>query len=416
VTDEHHLVDRSSAQHLLRNAVPTPEQAACRERALRLVRETLGDEVGPDDVTGSPLGPAWTPVLDVALPPGRGRHRLRAAGWLPLDRLLGPLDAGGELWAVTEGARVLAAVRLLPPGPRPDPVTDLVRRARMHHAVRLRDLLELRSAVAGGATLPAASPVLEVFADVESGLGERSLVRWASGRRLTAPAPLPGRTRPAFVVACSGVDGSGKSSLLGGLERDLTALDLPVSRVWLRPGMGLGRLVVLADQVKRVLRMDRRPGIAAVSADPDRPPPSRRGAVGWLWSLVVVLSFLVGVRRQHRAAHGVVLYDRHLADALATLDFAYAGSDLRLQRWLLRRGTPRADTTFYLDVPVRVAVARKPDDPIGERAVRRQLEVYDAALDGLPGVVRIDGTTAPDRVVAGALRHLCGVPPPGDRS
>jgi len=108
--------------------------------------------------------------------------------------------------------------------------------------------------------------------------------------------------------------------------------------------------------------------------------------VGWAWSLLVTLAFVVGVRRQHARSRGVVLYDRHLVDALVTLDFVYAGSDLRVQRWLVRRFVPTADLAIHLDVPVEVAVARKPGDLIGEPAVRRQVEAYD-------GYVRADATT-----------------------
>jgi thymidylate kinase len=135
-------------------------------------------------------------------------------------------------------------------------------------------------------------------------------------------------------------------------------------------------------------------------------PASRRGLVGWTWALLVTGSFLVGVWRQHRSASGVVIYDRHLVDALATLDFAYDGVDLGLQHRLIRTLLPRAGVRLYLDVPAEVSVARKPDDLLGEHAVRRQLEQYAHWLDRLPPAVRLDGSAPPQQVVAKALRAV----------
>jgi thymidylate kinase len=180
--------------------------------------------------------------------------------------------------------------------------------------------------------------------------------------------------------------------------------------------MGLGRLNSLAAAGKRLLRQDSGPGLR-VMATPEAPrPASRRGAVGWLWALLVTLSFLAGVWRQHRSGRGVVIYDRHLVDALATLDFAYAGVDLRLHRSLVRAVLPRADLTLYLDVPAEVSVARKPDDLLGEHAVRTQLTQYARWLDRLPPVVRLDGTRPLPDVLDQALRVVISAQNPGHKS
>jgi len=133
-------------------------------------------------------------------------------------------------------------------------------------------------------------------------------------------------------------------------------------------------------------------------------PASRRGAVGYAWALLVSCSFLVGVWRQQRSARGVVLYDRHLVDALATLDFAYEGVDLRLQHRLVRALLPRADVRLYLDVPADVSVARKPDDVLGEHAVRSQLAAYARWLDRIPPTVRLDATRPTVDLVTEALQ------------
>jgi thymidylate kinase len=124
--------------------------------------------------------------------------------------------------------------------------------------------------------------------------------------------------------------------------------------------------------------------------------------------LLVTASFLVGVWRQHLSSRGVVIYDRHLVDALATLDFAYAGVDLRVQHRLIRALLPRADVLLYLDVPAEVSVARKPDDLLGEHAIRRQLAAYARWLERLPTAVRLDATRPTSDLVREAIRIVAG--------
>jgi thymidylate kinase len=154
--------------------------------------------------------------------------------------------------------------------------------------------------------------------------------------------------------------------------------------------------------------MDPRPGVGLVAAQPGSALPSRQGVIGWAWSLVVTAHFLGGLRRQHRASTGVVLYDRHIADALATLDFAYEGTDLRLQRWLVQTFCPPAAAVFYLEVPTETALARKPGDMIGEHAIRRQLAAYERWLPRLDRVRRLQASKPPDELVDEALSYLAG--------
>jgi thymidylate kinase len=395
VTAAHQRFDR-------RNGVPGPDEAAARARALACVEEVLAPTVRAQDVRGSALGTAWTSEFRVALHDVPG-ELLRAAGWRSTDRLrarLG-LPAGGR-WAVSEHGRVLASVHLTPDVDA-DPVASIVGRALARGEVNLCDVLELRALHAAGARFPDASPVLTVAADIEIGLGSRDLVRWTSGRRADSPAPVARRARRRLVVAASGVDGAGKSSLLDNLATDLERCGVPVSRVWLRPGMGIGPLAALAQRIKRRRGADEAPGIGRISADPDAVLGSRRGVQGWVWSMLVTTAFVLGVRRQHRSASGVVLYDRHVLDALVTLDFAYAGADLRVQRWLVRRLVPRADVALHLVIDVDEAVRRKPGDPIGERAVRRQLEAYAGIAPSLPPSVQLDATSSRDELAAAAL-------------
>jgi thymidylate kinase len=393
---------------LTRNGVPDAEESADRRECLRVLRDVLGTSLVPDGLRCSPLGPEWTDVFDAHLHERVEPARLEALGWLRLDGLRPDrTPPASGFWAVPADGRVLAGVRLHGPAPAA-PIDVVLRRCRDRAEVRLREVLELRALRAAGHRFPAADPVLTAAAEIESGLGGRELAPWASGRSAAAPAPVGARRRsrrPA-VVAVSGVDGSGKSTLHSALSRDLRRAGVDVSTVWVRPGMGLGPLVALAGRVKRLLRQAPEPGLRVVAEQDGARLASRSGLVGWTWAALVCASFLSGVWRQHRAATGVVLYDRHLVDALATLDFAYQGVDLRLHHRLVRALLPRADVRIYLDVPAEVSVQRKPDDLIGAAAVRRQLDAYQEWLVRVPPTLRLDATRIPAELAAESLRAV----------
>ena len=397
------LLAESGRLHQARNGVPDDRTRADRRRCLEIVSDLLGDHLEQEGIRTSALGVEWTEVFDLHPRRTLEAARLAGFGWLPLDGLLGAGSRGTQSrrWAVVEDGRVLAGIQLVD---RPDdPVGAVLRRCRERSEVRLCDVLELRELRRREHPFPVDAAELRTAAQIESGLGGRLLAPWASGSSATAPAELPGRRR-RLVLAVSGVDGSGKSTLRAALAESLERAGVPVSTVWVRPGMGLGRLTALAAWAKRLLRQDARPGLRAM-ADPDAArPASRRGAVGWVWALLVTVSFLSGVWRQHLRSRGVVIYDRHLIDALATLDFAYDGVDLRIQEALVRALLPRADVRVHLDVPAEVSVARKPDDLLGEHAVRRQLAGYARWLDRIPPTVVLDATADTGDLVTQVLR------------
>ncbi len=395
------------------NGVPDPASAARRERAAEIVGEILGEVLQPGGLRVSPLGPAWSTDIDAHVERHPLRSELMARGWLSLDGLLHSIgSAGSGRWAVVDQGEVLAGVDITL-DPVPDPVAAVVSRCRRRREVRLREVLELRALERSGAALPD-DPVVRSAARIESSLGDDELGGAPSSSELHPPVALPGagmkkaasrlasRRKARASIALSGVDGSGKSTLGQALTADLAAAGLPVTRVWTRPGMSLKALDSLARLAKKALRQRSSPGIRTVAQGGE--VRSRKGLIGWVWSVAVTVSFLADVRRQFRRAGRVVVFDRHLADALVTLDFAYEGVDLRLQRALVRRFLPRADLTIYLDIDVEESVARKPDDVFGRHAVTRQLELYERYLHEARGLEVLSGSEDKDVLRQQALR------------
>ncbi|MGZ6792797.1 MAG: dTMP kinase [Mycobacteriales bacterium] len=418
MSTDQELLARLPEQERAAHGVPDPRRGAARARAVQLLETACADLLQDGGVRCSPLGPEWGGDVDVHVRRLPAPARLRALGWLPLDPLLERVGStGGCRWAVVEDGEVLACadfhLTLVP-----DPVRAVLARCTDRGEVRLREVLELRALLAAGAALPR-SPVVAAAARVEQHHGGSALLAWRDGLPEAGPARLlrgrllaPWRRvrrlrRPRFVVAVSGVDGAGKSTLVRGLEERLRTAAVPVEVIWARPGMTMaGGVYRVAVVVKRLFRQEPVPGVRAVAAGTGQGLRSRRGLVGWAWVVTVTVVYLLDVRRQHLRARGVVLYDRHLYDALATLDFAYEGVDLRVPRALVTRLLPRADLTVYLDLPTGLAVSRKPDDPFGELAVDRQLRSYGVWRDRIRRLVVLDASGSREQVAQQALAAL----------
>jgi thymidylate kinase len=177
--------------------------------------------------------------------------------------------------------------------------------------------------------------------------------------------------------------------------------------------MRLRWLQSLGELAKRLLRQDAAPGVQRVGGGERAVAlASRRGLLGWTWSLLVVLAFIREIRREHRRARGILVYDRHLLDALVTLDVLYEGVRLDLHRTLVRRLVPRADLTLLLNVPPAAAFARKPADMFTESVLERQAGRYAALRSQAPHLRELDGTRPAHELAAEAFRMVAGIGPP----
>ena len=403
------------------NGVPDPDRADDRERAAALIEDALGGVLPVGRSSASPLGAAWSTDLDVYLELPADPDELRGLGWIWLGALTGRGGDGGR-WAIVEDGRVLAGVDVHV-GKPPDDVAAVLARCLRTGRVRLREVLELRALQRSGHELPATHPALPAAARAEQALGGSDLAAWRAGPEQLPPIELDrglaararrrvgGLTRSPAIVAVSGVDGAGKSTLADALAHGLGSAGLRVTRVWARPGMQMRSVKALGKAVKRILRRGSSPAVRTVARGEQGAdlPPSRRGIVGWTWALLVTLSYLARVRAAALRATGVLVFDRHLLDALVTLDFVYGGMDLRIHRGLIRKMIPKATLTLYLAISADAAVARKQSVVFGEHAVRRQLEHYERRRTEIRPLVELDAERSPDELLEDALRGVGAV-------
>jgi thymidylate kinase len=232
---------------------------------------------------------------------------------------------------------------------------------------------------------------------------------------------VPRRGPRGVVLAVSGLDGSGKSTLTAGLVQALDALDVPHVVLWHR--LSYGRLLVLlAAPVKTLVRvLGRRradAGGRAAAAEPARPKAAGHGSQepapggGRLWPLVVTLVHVLTAgpaTRWHLRRGRVVVRDRYVLDALVHLAVRYgAAAPARLHLPLLRGGLPAPVLAWFLDVPAEEARRRKPEQFTVQELAQQRAEYL--RLAPLLRVVVLDGARLPhelqDDAVHGMLAAL----------
>lgn len=415
------LLDKLTPAERAANAVPDPARQADRERAAALVADALGTTLPAGRLELSPLGPGWSNDLDVYLEERIDPRALTGLGWIPLGRLSRSGEPYGR-WAVTAENRVLAGLDVHYGVPTRSEVTRVLSRCARRGRIGVREVLELRALQRAGHVLPATHPAVRGAARAEAALGGDELVAFLSGSPERPPveldesrmARLRRRARRGLaspvIVAVSGVDGSGKSTLAAGLVDDLGAAGVEVTRVWARPGMEMRSVKAAAKLVKRLSGQGSTAAVRSIARGEqgDVAPSSRRGVMGWVWALLVTLSYVTRARSAVRRCRGVLVFDRHLLDALVTLDFVYGTVDLRLQRALVRALVPKAAVTFYLAISADDAIARKESAVFGAHAVRSQLELYERRRSEVPDLVELDAAEPPDVLLGHCLRVVGG--------
>lgn len=419
------LLDRLPVPLRAENETPSEERARAREQAATLVANALGRELPAGRLRISPLGAGWSKDLDVYVQNPVAPERAENLGWVSLDRLSRGGPAGR--WAIVAEGEVLAGLDVhVGEAAERSEVEAVLARCRRRGRVTVREVLELRVLQRNGHALEGPESILAGAARAEAALGGTELTQWLDEQAEMPPIQLPKGlpaqlksgaarlTKKPIVVAISGVDGSGKSTLADTLAGELRAAGLDISRVWARPGMEMRLVKFLAKALKRILRKGSGTAVRKVArgeATAETRPSSRRGVIGWTWALLVTLSYIAKVRGALMRSRGVVVFDRHLLDALVTLDFVYEGVSLRLQRALVKALIPKAEVTFYLTITADEAIARKQSVVFGEYAVRKQLEHYERRRAEVERLVDLDATRPAKELTLQALRMLGGRTP-----
>ena len=222
--------------------------------------------------------------------------------------------------------------------------------------------------------------------------------------------PRARRASPPYLIALSGMDGSGKSTAAQSIAAHLNAVGFPTEVRWWRLAEETRLLNRIAKPAKRLLR------VADTVADPvaaGGPPPEHRAvrpsddvvrrAVSSAWVLIVAF---LSARSFRRAAaplrKGIsVVCDRWLTDVLVDLELRYGRRSTA--RWILRLLIPVPDMAVLLEVDHVTASSRKPGDQATYVLARMQAMYASTARRG--ELITVDAR-APREKVQGELRGL----------
>jgi len=229
------------------------------------------------------------------------------------------------------------------------------------------------------------------------------------------PVPPPAgrrrrRSRRPVLVALSGIDGSGKSSLAHGLVDVLGGLGIPATVVWSRLEWSTlhenRALAWIAAPAKAVVRLVAREPAASPAkqrrsweevdvprgdADAASHLRERSPLVTTVWTAIVAALHAREQRRTVTGHDGVVICDRYTLDSVVHLRRAYAPQRrLPIADRVLAMLSPRPDIALFLDVPAAVALARK-QDAFGEAELERHAAMYREEY-AAAGVRRVDAS------------------------
>jgi thymidylate kinase len=189
-----------------------------------------------------------------------------------------------------------------------------------------------------------------------------------------------------LLITFSGLDGSGKSTQIAGLQSALHAAGLRTRRLAFWDDVVVGAKS-REGFVHKVYKSER--GIGA----PGKPVKRRdKNMRGWHLTLSRHVLYLMDAFRlscvvaaeQMKVGVDVVIFDRYIYDELANLNLAN-----RFTRWFvtrLIRLAPQPDLAFLLDADPVAAYARKPEYPV-DFMEKCQKSYHDLA--GLLGTLRV---------------------------
>ena len=210
-----------------------------------------------------------------------------------------------------------------------------------------------------------------------------------------------------FTVALIGLDGAGKTTVSNKLEAELA---LPVKSIYM--GVNLHSSDTMSPHMRLIFLLRRWMQGVDGSATSDlktyRPPPAtligrcaaavRSGLrlTNWLaeeWYRQAVATYYT--RRGN-----VVVFDRHFFADFYEAEVERGDEQHRLSQrihgFVLQHVYPKPDVTIWLDAPVEVLYARKPEGSIAQ--LRKKQVGYRAVAALLPEVVLVNAALPTDQV------------------
>lgn len=214
-----------------------------------------------------------------------------------------------------------------------------------------------------------------------------------------------------LLVALSGMDGAGKSTLAGEVVAALEEGGVPATTAWARFGQEAATLDALAGPVKRLIprRGTVADPIAAGGPGVDRSQDpgemaGRRRLVSWIWILLVAAVNARSLRRSARPRRGgvAVVCDRWVTDSLVDLRLRYGSH--RGAVLALRAAVPRPDLGLLLSLDAETAARRKPGDQ-DPAVLRRAVGLYEEeARRG--ALARVDARASSSEVAAEVVEQV----------
>jgi thymidylate kinase len=223
-------------------------------------------------------------------------------------------------------------------------------------------------------------------------------------------AARPNRHRgPGALIALSGIDGSGKTTLAAAIADHLESRGVAATPAWARLASESRLLDRLAVPVKGIVggRGSVADPEAAESpnlrAAPAAPVGQRGGVTGRAWVTIVALVNARSLRAIARARRqgGWLVSDRWLIDSLVDLRVRYGRHPIAES--ILARAVPRADLSLVLEIDAATAERRKPGDQ-SRRVLADMSSLYAEVARG--ELVRIDARHPRGDVEREALAHV----------
>ena len=204
----------------------------------------------------------------------------------------------------------------------------------------------------------------------------------------------------SLLISFSGIDGSGKSTLVGGLGRYLREQGIETRTVWGAYELYLLRPVL--HFLRKMLLKRKQKGGGAGDYGRYQDSLEKIGRISPLFKIYrafilceYLLEILVKVRLPLLRGRNIIA-DRYVFDTATNLAANYGFTHEAHRRLIdaLLKVCPKPDLAFYVDVPEEVAVRRKKDIPSILYVQKRRKYYRDIAARY--GMILLDGSTDPD--------------------